>query len=210
MTGVGRPVDGDTVLVTAAARATGSMAGQIARIKGAAQVIGTAGSEAKRTWSAASLASTTASTTTPTTFVRQIRAANRDGYQVVFDNVGGSLLDVSNYADRFDEARRDLMPWAAEGRRHQRYDVMEGVERAPMARNLLSRRQPRQAAGAAVAGGDHVNRDCANPSQNRDGSSPEPEREGFAASPGAPRTPKVTRPPSQRLSTVQQEDARGA
>ena len=42
MTEIGRPDVGDAVLVTAAAGATGSIAGQIARIKGASQVIGTA------------------------------------------------------------------------------------------------------------------------------------------------------------------------
>ena len=47
---IGRPVEGDTVLVTSAAGATGSIAGQIARIKGAARVIGTAGAEEKRSW----------------------------------------------------------------------------------------------------------------------------------------------------------------
>ena len=42
------PVAGDTVLVTAAAGATGSVAGQVARNLGAARVIGTAGSTDKR------------------------------------------------------------------------------------------------------------------------------------------------------------------
>src|SRR5262245_30918391 len=50
MLDIGRPVGGDTVLVTAAAGATGSIAGQIARIRGAARVVGTAGSGEKRSW----------------------------------------------------------------------------------------------------------------------------------------------------------------
>ena len=47
---IGQPVEGDTVLVTAAAGATGSVAGQVARNLGAARVIGTAGSADKRDW----------------------------------------------------------------------------------------------------------------------------------------------------------------
>ena len=50
MTDIGRPVVGDIVLVTAAAGVTGSIAGQIARIKGVARVIGTAGADEKRRW----------------------------------------------------------------------------------------------------------------------------------------------------------------
>ena len=64
---VGQPVAGDTVLVTAAAGATGSVAGQVARNLGAARVIGTAGSTDKRAGSATSPASTSVSTTTTTT-----------------------------------------------------------------------------------------------------------------------------------------------
>ena len=50
MLDIGRPVEGDTVLVTSAAGATGSIAGQIARSLGAGRVIGTAGAEEKRSW----------------------------------------------------------------------------------------------------------------------------------------------------------------
>ena len=46
---VGRPVEGETVLVSGAAGATGSVAGQIARIKGC-RVVGIAGSEEKCSW----------------------------------------------------------------------------------------------------------------------------------------------------------------
>jgi NADPH-dependent curcumin reductase CurA len=49
MKNIGMPKPGDTVVVSGAAGATGSVAGQIAKIAGA-RVIGTAGSEEKVKW----------------------------------------------------------------------------------------------------------------------------------------------------------------
>ncbi len=64
---VGDPKPGDTVFVSAAAGAVGSVVGQLARLSGA-RVVGTAGSEAKIDWLTDDLASTPRSTTrTPTT-----------------------------------------------------------------------------------------------------------------------------------------------
>ena len=61
---------------------------------------------------------------------------------------------VTDYADRFAEARRDLLTWAEEGRLHQQYDVLDGLEQAPLALEPpVPRRQPRQAARQAVGGG---------------------------------------------------------
>ena len=185
MTDIGRPVEGDAVLVTAAAGATGSIAGQIARIKGAAQVIGTAGAEEKRDWVRDVAGFDDCLDHYDENILRLIRAVNRDGYQVVFDNVGGTLLDaclfniavharvvlcgsistgykpqrpdvgiyyyqlltvrrslmqgflVSDYKDRYDEARADLLRWSEEGRLVQQYDVVEGLEKAPTTLNRL-------------------------------------------------------------------------
>jgi NADPH-dependent curcumin reductase CurA len=102
MLDVGRPVEGDTVLVTAAAGATGSVAGQIARLRGAGRVIGTAGSEEKRAWVRDVAGFDDCVDHFDEKVRRRLREAAPDGYQVVFDNVGGALLDAAlfNIAER--------------------------------------------------------------------------------------------------------------
>lgn len=103
MTEVGRPVEGDTVLVTAAAGATGSVAGQIARLLGAGRVIGTAGSEEKRAW-VTEVAGFDECISHYDDGVRRTLAqlVGPTGIDVVFDNVGGPLLDgaLANVAER--------------------------------------------------------------------------------------------------------------
>ena len=92
---VGRPVAGDTVLVTAAAGATGSVAGQVARNLGAARVIGTAGSEDKRAWVRDVAGFDECIDHYDDNVRRRLREAAPNGYDVVFDNVGGALLDAA-------------------------------------------------------------------------------------------------------------------
>jgi len=95
MTAVGAPVAGDTVLVTAAAGATGSVAGQIARIMGAGRVVGTAGSDAKRAWVREVARYHECVDHHDPEVRRALRRAAPDGFDVVFDNVGGALLDAA-------------------------------------------------------------------------------------------------------------------
>lgn len=95
MTDIGRPGPGDTVLVTAAAGATGSVAGQIARILGATNVIGTAGSDAKRAWVRDIAGFDDCISHYDDQVRRTLAAAVPDGFDVVFDNVGGRLLDAA-------------------------------------------------------------------------------------------------------------------
>lgn len=90
---IGRPQPGDTVLVTAAAGATGSLAGQIARIMGATTVIGTAGTAEKRAWVKEFCGFDDCIDYHDPSVYRLLRAAAPDGFNVVFDNVGGTLLD---------------------------------------------------------------------------------------------------------------------
>lgn len=86
---------GDSVLVTAAAGATGSIAGQIARLLGASRVVGTAGSPEKRAWVTDVAGFDDCVDHYDPKVFRRLREVQPDGFDVVFDNVGGDLLDVT-------------------------------------------------------------------------------------------------------------------
>jgi NADPH-dependent curcumin reductase CurA len=99
---IGQPVEGDTVVVTAAAGATGSVAGQVARNLGAGRVIGTAGSKAKQDWVREVAGFDECVDHYDDKVRRRLRELAPDGYNVAFDNVGGALLDavLFNIAER--------------------------------------------------------------------------------------------------------------
>ena len=90
----GKLAEGDTVVVSGAAGAVGSVAGQIARIKGAERVIGIAGGEDKCRWIVEDLGFDSAIDYKS----QDVRAALREqaprGTDVYFDNVGGEILDA--------------------------------------------------------------------------------------------------------------------
>ena len=90
---LGQPVDGDTVLVTAAAGSVGSLAGQVARALGAKRVIGTASSDEKRAWVRDVAGFDDCIDYRDPSVFRRLRQAAPEGFNVVFDNVGGELLD---------------------------------------------------------------------------------------------------------------------
>ncbi|MFE1171418.1 NADP-dependent oxidoreductase [Streptomyces sp. NPDC058773] len=87
--------EGDTVFVSGAAGAVGSLAGQIARLRGAKAVIGSAGSPAKAEYLTGELGFT-AAFDYKTGKVRELLAeAAPDGIDVYFDNVGGDHLEAA-------------------------------------------------------------------------------------------------------------------
>jgi NADPH-dependent curcumin reductase CurA len=90
---VGRPAEGETVVVSAAAGATGSVAGQIARIQGA-RVVGITGSDAKNEVVVDRLGFDAAVNYRSDTFRKDLRAQCPSGVDVYFDNVGGSTLET--------------------------------------------------------------------------------------------------------------------
>ena len=98
---VGRPKAGETVLVSGAAGATGSIVGQIARIKGC-RVVGIAGTDEKCAWLTNDLGFDAAINYRTDHVRRAIREACPDGVDVFFDNVGGDILEaaISNLALR--------------------------------------------------------------------------------------------------------------
>ena len=91
---VGRPVAGETVLVSGAAGATGSAVGQIARIKGC-RAIGIAGGKDKCDW-LRDVARFDAAIDYKTEDVgKRLRELCPKGVDIYFDNVGGDLLDTA-------------------------------------------------------------------------------------------------------------------
>jgi NADPH-dependent curcumin reductase CurA len=90
---IGRPRKGETVVVSAAAGATGSVAAQIARLKGCT-VIGIAGGARKCRWlSDVAHLDHTIDYKSEDVGAR-LRELAPDGVDVYFDNVGGSILDA--------------------------------------------------------------------------------------------------------------------
>ncbi|MEO1247037.1 MAG: NADP-dependent oxidoreductase [Pseudomonadota bacterium] len=91
---LGEPVAGDTVLVSAASGAVGSMVGQIAMLKGC-RAIGIAGAPEKRAW-VTDTAGFEACVSYKTGDLReQLDAACPDGFDLYFDNVGGDTLQAA-------------------------------------------------------------------------------------------------------------------
>ena len=91
-----KPQAGETVVVSGAAGAVGSVAGQIAKIKGC-RVVGIAGSDEKTTWLTEALGFDDAiNYKTAKDMGGALRAACPDGIDVHFDNVGGTIADAIN------------------------------------------------------------------------------------------------------------------
>ena len=90
---VGRPVSGDTVLVSGAAGATGSVVGQLAKIAGC-RTVGIAGGAEKCSWLVEEAGYDAAIDYKAGDLADQIRAHCPGGVDVVFDNVGGAILDA--------------------------------------------------------------------------------------------------------------------
>jgi NADPH-dependent curcumin reductase CurA len=91
---VGQVKAGDLVVVSGAAGATGSVVGQIAKLKGA-RVIGLAGEDSKVQWLKDELGFDDALNYKDPDFAKKFRAATKDLIDVFFDNVGGEILDLA-------------------------------------------------------------------------------------------------------------------
>lgn len=91
---VGRPRPGETVVVSAAAGATGSIVGQIAKINGC-RTIGIAGGEEKCRYLIEELGFDAAIDYKADNVVGRLRKTCPNGIDVYFDNVGGQILDAA-------------------------------------------------------------------------------------------------------------------
>src|SRR6476660_2021356 len=90
---VGKPMQGETVVVSAAAGSVGSIVGQIARIKGC-HVVGIAGGKEKCDWLTRELGFDAAVDYKDGGTYKALRAAAPGGIDVYFDNVGGDILEA--------------------------------------------------------------------------------------------------------------------
>jgi NADPH-dependent curcumin reductase CurA len=182
---IGQPKPGDTVVVSGAAGATGSVVGQIARIKEAGRVVGIAGSDEKCSWLVDELGFDAAVNYKTDDVAARLRELCPDGIDVYFDNVGGEILDIClgqlalkarvvccgaisaynddrseipglknyfslitrrarmegflilDYVDRFGEGQADMLTWVLDGRVKHAVHVVDGLEHARDALNLL-------------------------------------------------------------------------
>ncbi|HEY7830435.1 MAG TPA: NADP-dependent oxidoreductase [Solirubrobacteraceae bacterium] len=181
---VGRVKEGDTVVVSGAAGATGSTVGQIARLKGAAKVVGIAGGPKKCAWLIDELGFDAAIDYKNEDIAERLRETCPDGIDLYFDNVGGVILNAclarlalrgrvvlcgaissynehervagpSNYSalilrrgrmegfiildyfDRFPQAQAEMAGWLAAGKVKAAEHIVEGLQHAPDALNLL-------------------------------------------------------------------------
>jgi NADPH-dependent curcumin reductase len=170
--------------VSGAAGATGSAAGQIAKIKGAKKVVGIAGGAEKCAYIVSELGFDEAIDYKSENVAARLAEACPDGIDLYFDNVGGSILNdclaniamrgrvvlcgaistynsdgpppgpsnylnllvrrgrmegfiILDYLDRFPAAQMEMAGWIAEGKIKSSEHIVEGLEKAPDALNLL-------------------------------------------------------------------------
>jgi len=92
---VGKPQAGEEVLVSAAGGAVGSIVGQLAKIAGC-RTVGITSSDEKCAWLIDTLGYDAAiNYNSPEGLAAQIERELPNGFDIYFDNVGGSMLDVA-------------------------------------------------------------------------------------------------------------------
>jgi hypothetical protein len=94
LTDAGQLKAGDNVLVSAAAGGVGSTACQIAKLRGAGQVVGITGSDEKCRWLIDTLGITAAINYKTEDVGQRIAELFPDGVDLFFDNVGGEILNA--------------------------------------------------------------------------------------------------------------------
>lgn len=90
---IGKPRPGETLVVSAAAGAVGSLVGQIGKIKGC-RVVGIAGSEEKCRWLTKELGFDAAINYKTEDVLESLKKYCPNGIDVYFENVGGEILDA--------------------------------------------------------------------------------------------------------------------
>eukprot|EP00898_Chlorokybus_atmophyticus_P000388 jgi/Chlat1/134/Chrsp1S03223 len=163
---IGQPKEGDTVVVSAAAGAVGSVVGQLAKIKGA-RAVGIVGSDAKCKFIKEELGFDEAINYKTEDLDEALKAKCPKGIDVYYENVGGVILEAvlkreptrgpSNFemllmrrvrmegfivldyygTPKMEEARKQLAQWVKEGKLKYKVQLEEGLEDAPEALKKL-------------------------------------------------------------------------
>lgn len=178
---VGKPKKGETLVVSAAAGATGSVAGQIGKIHGC-RVVGIAGTDEKCAWLTDELGFDAAVNYKRADWKEKLAAATPNGIDIDYENVGGEIMHavlnrmnlhgrvvlcglissytkveagqtnlsilivkrlkvegflILDYASRFTEGATELGKWKMMGKLKDRQTIVEGLEKAPEAINML-------------------------------------------------------------------------
>lgn len=94
LTQFGRPQEGETLFVSAAAGAVGSMVGQLGKLRGL-RVVGSAGSDEKLEWLTGELGFDGALNYKTQDLAATLRELCPDGIDIYFDNVGGDHLEAA-------------------------------------------------------------------------------------------------------------------
>ena len=178
---IAAPKKGETLVVSAAAGATGSIVGQIGIIHGC-RVVGIAGTDDKCAWITKDLGFAAAINYNHPDWKEKLAAATPSGIDIDFENVGGEIMQevlnrmnlhgrvvlcglisgytkedpalvslgnilvkrlrvqgfiILDYAARFMEAAIQLGQWKMFGKLKARETIVEGLEKAPEAINML-------------------------------------------------------------------------
>ncbi len=91
---IGKPKEGETLVVSAAAGAVGSLVGQIGKIKGC-RAVGLAGSDDKCKWIHEELGFDAAINYRKGNLIESLKRECPKGIDIYFDNVGGEILDAA-------------------------------------------------------------------------------------------------------------------
>ncbi len=91
---IGKPKEGETLVVSAAAGAVGSLVGQIGKLKGC-RAIGIAGTEEKCSWITKELGFDAAINYKTESVRDRLKELCPNGIDIYFDNVGGDVLDTA-------------------------------------------------------------------------------------------------------------------
>jgi NADPH-dependent curcumin reductase CurA len=153
---LGKPSAGETVVVSGAAGATGSVAGQLAKLHGC-RVIGIAGGPAKCEWLTSEAHFDAAIDYTSEGVASRLAALAPSGIDVYFDNVGGPILEavlgqialrarivlcggISGYNDAEPQpGPRNLMNLVVRRGRMEGFIVIDHAARFPEATQQLSK-----------------------------------------------------------------------